>query len=67
MKKFKIIIEKHVSEEFEVEAENIEEAFNIAEKKYYSGEFVLEPGNVSYKLMFGETVDRKESIEWIEF
>lgn len=45
----------------------MEEAFNIAEKKYYSGEFVLEPGNVSYKLMSGETVDRKESIEWIEF
>ena len=43
MKKFKIIIEEHVSEEFEVEAENIEEAFNIVEKKYYSGEFVLEP------------------------
>ena len=67
MKKFKIIIEEHVSEEFEVEAENMEEAFNIAEKKYYSGEFVLEPGNVSYKLMSGEIVDRKESIEWIEF
>ena len=67
MKKFKIIIEEHVSEEFEVEAENMEEAFVIAEKKYYSGEFVLEPGNVSYKLMSGETVDRKESIEWIEF
>ena len=44
MKKFKIITEEHVSEEF-----------------------VLEPGNVSYKLMSGETVDRKESIEWIEF
>ena len=67
MKKFKIIIEEHISEEFEIEAENIEEAFNIAEKKYYSGEFVLKPGNVSYKLMFEETVDRKESIEWIRF
>jgi len=31
MKKFKII-EEHVSEEFEVEAENMEEAFNIAKK-----------------------------------
>ena len=64
MKKLKIIIRwECFSEEFEVEAENIEEAFNIAEKKYYRGEFVLEPGNVSYKLMSGETVDRKESIE----
>ncbi|WP_455042517.1 DpnD/PcfM family protein [Leptotrichia buccalis] len=67
MKKFKIIIEEHVSEEFEVEAENMEEAFNIAEKKYYSGEFVLEPGNVSHKLISGKTVDGKESTEWIEF
>ena len=33
MKKFKIIIEEHVSEEFEVEAENMEEAFNIAKNK----------------------------------
>lgn len=32
MKKFKIIIEEHVSEEFEIEAENMEEAFNIAKK-----------------------------------
>ena len=32
MKKFKIIIEEHVSEACEVEAENIEEAFNIAKK-----------------------------------
>ena len=67
MKKFKIIIEEHVSEEFEVEAENMKEAFNIAEKKYYSGEFVLEPGNVLHKFIFGETVDGKESTEWIEF
>ena len=45
----------------------MEEAFNIAEKKYYSGEFVLEPGNVSHKLISGKTVDGKESTEWIEF
>ena len=32
MKKFKIIIEEHVSKEFEVEAENMEKAFNIAKK-----------------------------------
>ena len=33
----------------------------------YSGEFVLEPGNVSHKLISGKTVDGKESTEWIEF
>lgn len=33
MKKFKIIIEEHVSEGFEVEIENMEEAFNVAKNK----------------------------------
>lgn len=67
MKKFNILIEEHIVEKFEIEAENMEEAFNIAEKKYYNGEFVLEPGNVSYKLMSGETADGEESTEWVEF
>ena len=39
----------------------------LQRKKYYSGEFVLEPGNVLHKFIFGETVDGKESTEWIEF
>ena len=67
MKKFNIFIEEHIVEKFEIEAENMEEAFKIAEKKYYNGEFVLEPGNVSHKLMSGETDVGEESTEWIEF
>ncbi len=67
MKKFNIFIEEHIVEKFEIEAESMEEAFNIAEKKYYNGEFVLEPGNVSHKLMSGERADGEESTEWVEF
>ena len=45
----------------------MDEAFKIAEKKYYNGEIVLESGNVSHRLMSGETADGEESTEWVEF
>lgn len=67
MKKFYILIEEHTPEKFEIEAEDMDKAFNIAEKKYYNGEFVLETGNVSHRLMSGETADGEESTEWVEF
>lgn len=67
MKKFKIVIEEHVSGEFEIEAENMGKAFEIAEKNYYEEKFVLEPGNVTSRLMSVETADGKECSEWIEF
>ena len=67
MKKFYILIEEHTQEKFEIEAEDMDKAFNIAEKKYYNGEFVLEPGNVSHRLMSGESADGKECTEWVEF
>ena len=67
MKKFKIVIEEHVSGEFEIEAENMGKAFKIAEKNYYEGKFVLEPGNVTSRLMSVETTDGEECSEWIEF
>ena len=40
MKKYKIAIEETVTEEFEVEADNLHKAMEIAAKKYYDGEFV---------------------------
>lgn len=51
MKKFIIAIEETVVEEFEVMAENSIEALEIAEQKYYNGEFVLEPGEVQFRQM----------------
>ena len=65
--KFKITIEEHVSETFEVEATDIEEAMEIAEEKYYKGEFVLEPGEVTSRLMMAEDEFGAECTEWEEF
>ena len=67
MKKFDILIEEHTVEKFKIEAEDMDEAFKIAEKKYYNGEIVLEPGNVSHRLMSGESADGEESTEWVKF
>ena len=67
MKKFYILIEEHTVEKFEIEAEDMGKAFEIAEKNYYEGKFVLEPGNVTSRLMFLETTDGEECSEWIEF
>lgn len=67
MKKFYILIEEHAVEKFEIEAEDMDEAFKIAEKKYYNGEIVLESGNVSHRLMSGESADGEESTEWVKF
>lgn len=65
--KFKITIEEHISQTFEVEAADIEEAMEIAEEKYNNGEFVLEPGELTAKLMMAEDEDGIETTEWVEF
>lgn len=66
MKTFKITIEEHVSGTFEVEANDIEEAMEIAEKKYNEGEFVLEPGELTAKLMMADDGE-DDCTEWTEF
>ena len=65
--KFKITIEEHVSQTFEVEATDIGEAMEIAEEKYNNGEFVLEPGELTAKLMMAEDEFGTECTEWEEF
>lgn len=67
MKKFKITIEEMVSQVFEVKANSLEEAMEIAEEKYNDGEFVLEPGELVCKQMMGEDPKTGEATEWIEF
>lgn len=66
MKKFVITIEETVCQNFEVEAENAEQAMEFAENKYQNGEFVLEPGEVCFKQMAIMKPD-DEATEWIEF
>ena len=66
MKKYVVTIEEAISQDFEIEAETSEDAMKIAEEKYNSGEFVLEPGNLSAKQMAITSPD-DEVTEWSEF
>lgn len=63
--KITVTIEEHISQAFEVEADTLEEAMQIAEDKYYSGEFVLENPCVTKKLMMAE--NDYEVTLWEEF
>ena len=60
-----VTIEEHISQAFEVEADTLEEAMQIAEDKYRSGEFVLDNANVTARLMMAE--NNYEATEWEEF
>ncbi len=44
--KYTITIEETSAKDFGVEASSAEEAYELAEKKYEAGEFVLDPGGV---------------------
>ena len=64
--KIKVTIEEHIGQEFEIEADTIEEAMQIAEQKYYDGEFVVDAFNApTAKLMMAD--DGRYQTEWEEF
>lgn len=65
MSRFKIIIEETIAQEFEIEAENEQEALLLAKKKYHEGEFVLNQAEVQHKQMAVAT--DKGFSEWFEF
>ncbi len=64
MKTYKIGIEEIVSAVFEVEAEDSEQALEIAKEKYRSGEFVLQPGELQSKNI---SILEPICTEWKEF
>lgn len=64
--KYTITIEETVAKDFEVEADSAEEAYEIAEQKYESGEFVLDPGECQFK-QIAITAPNDEATEWKEF
>ena len=64
--KITVTIEEHISQAFEVEANTLEEAMQIAEQKYNDGEFVVDAFNApTAKLMMAENT--YECTEWEEF
>ena len=66
MKKIKVTIEERISQTFEVEANNIEDAMEIAEEKYYNCEFVLNLEEVSARLMMADDGEG-DCTEWTDF
>ena len=66
--KFKVTIEEHISQAFEVEAMDISEAMEIARQKYNDGEFVVDSYIVpTARLMMAEDEYGAECTEWEEF
>ena len=64
--KYTITIEETVAKDFEVETNDAEEAYEIAEQKYNSGEFVLDPGECQFR-QIAITKPSKEATELREF
>ncbi len=66
MKKYYVTIEEMISETFEIEAEEMGEAMEMAKQGYKNGKYVLMPGNLVAKQMSAESED-SECCEWTEF
>ena len=66
MKMYTITIEETISQEFDIMANNAEQARAIAIEIYNLGELVLAPGNLIHKQMKVHS-DTDNSDEWIEF
>lgn len=64
--KFRIAIEETAVQEFDIEAADAEEAMELAEAKYKSGELVLDSAEVHHKQMSVVSPD-SEATEWTEF
>ena len=63
--KITVTIEEHISQAFEVEADTLEEAMQIAEDKYYNNGFVLENPCLTDRLMMAD--DGNNQTEWRKF
>ena len=66
MAKFTICIEETISETFDIVAKDVDEAIEIATKKYKDGTIILTPGNLVVKQM-AVVSPEQETTEWFEF
>ena len=64
--KYTITIEETCAKDFEIEASNSDEAYEIAKQKYKSGEFVLDPGECQSR-QIAITILINNATEWREF
>ncbi len=63
-KKYVITIEETVSKNYEVSAINEEEALKTAVEKYRNGEFVLDPGEVTFRQMAIHNSETGDISDW---
>lgn len=60
-------IEEMISQDFAVDAVNMEEAMKLAEQKYNMGVIYSFPGNLTAKQMSSICPETNEATEWVEF
>lgn len=65
-KKYVVTIEETISQDFDVEANSLEEALEIARKKYYDGEFIVESESCTFVQAKAMTEDASDMTEWRE-
>lgn len=66
MKKYVVTIEETLTEGFEIEAMNEQDAVRSAKEKYLKGEIILSNGEVQFKQMSLSNISDGEN-RWIEF
>lgn len=64
--KYTITIEEIVTKDFEIEANSANEAYETAEQKYKSGEYILDPGECQFR-QIAITKPSDEATKWREF
>ncbi len=64
---YTVTIEEHIAGEFKVYADSFDDAEDVARLKYSRGEFVVEPGTPTCRLMMVVDDETGLSTEWREF
>ena len=67
MKKYQIVIEETIVDDFTIEANSPQEAQSIAEQLYHDGRIVLENGEVQTKRIAVNDTDCENLIDFHEF
>ncbi|MBR3746202.1 MAG: hypothetical protein IKP64_00510 [Selenomonadaceae bacterium] len=66
MKKYRVVIEETISEEFEIEATSEKDAVERAIQEYNAGNFVVDSDNVEHR-QISVVDDEGEFTNWIAF